>query len=228
VLFNLIAPVGSKIGVVRIEDVAIGCAVSAVVGVLFWPRGAAAVVGNDLADAFRRGADYLRQAVDWVLDNRSSVPGGGVAAVTASLRVDDALRAFLAEQGSKRVSKHDLWRLVGAAQRLRLTANSLSGLGMTDRDHVPARDDLSAAVLDLVGWYERVAEQVGRPSRRGEVLALDAPTVPDIDGLDTATENRCVSILWVHEHLQHLVQHAPMVIEPALHVAEQRRVPWWR
>jgi hypothetical protein len=34
------------------------------VGVLFWPRSASSVVGDDLADAFRRGAAYLTQAVD--------------------------------------------------------------------------------------------------------------------------------------------------------------------
>ena len=51
VLFNLLAPVGWRVGVVRIEDVAIGCAVSFAVGILFWPRGVASVVGDDLADA---------------------------------------------------------------------------------------------------------------------------------------------------------------------------------
>ena len=40
ILYNIIAPAGWKVGLVRIEDVAIGCAVSLVVGVLFWPRGA--------------------------------------------------------------------------------------------------------------------------------------------------------------------------------------------
>ena len=49
ILFNLIVPVGWKVGVVRIEDVALGCAVSAVVGTLFWPRGVSSVVGDDLA-----------------------------------------------------------------------------------------------------------------------------------------------------------------------------------
>ena len=39
VLFNLLQPVGWKVGVVRVEDVAIGCGVSLIVGVLFWPRG---------------------------------------------------------------------------------------------------------------------------------------------------------------------------------------------
>ena len=59
VLFNLLAPAGWRVGLLRIEDVAIGCLVSLVVGVLFWPRGASSVVGDDLADAFRRGAAYL-------------------------------------------------------------------------------------------------------------------------------------------------------------------------
>ena len=39
VLFNLLVPVGWRVGVVRVQDVAIGCAVSVVVGILFWPRG---------------------------------------------------------------------------------------------------------------------------------------------------------------------------------------------
>ncbi len=36
-LFNIVQPVGWKVGLTRIEDVAIGCGVSIVVGVLFWP-----------------------------------------------------------------------------------------------------------------------------------------------------------------------------------------------
>ncbi len=128
VLFNLLVPAGWKVGLVRIQDVAIGCAVSLVVGALFWPRGAGAVVGDDLADAFRRGAEYLTQAVDWCLGLRQEVPDTSVAAITAGIRLDDALRGYLAEQGSKRLSKQDMWSLVMATMRLRLTANSLAGL----------------------------------------------------------------------------------------------------
>jgi len=61
VLFNLLVPEGWRIGVLRIEDVAIGCAVSVVAGTLFWPRGAAAVVGNDLADAFHAAGRTSRR-----------------------------------------------------------------------------------------------------------------------------------------------------------------------
>ena len=128
VLFNLLVPAGWRVGLLRIEDVAIGCLVSLVVGVLFWPRGAASVVGDDLADAFRRGAAYLTQSVDWALGTRHEPPDTGAAAVTAGIRLDEALRGFLAEQGAKRVSKEDLWMLVMASMRLRLTAYSLAGL----------------------------------------------------------------------------------------------------
>ena len=77
VLFNLLAPVGWKVGLLRIQDVALGCLVSLVVGVVFWPRGAASVVGDDLADAFRRGATYLSQSVDWALGDRTEPPDAG-------------------------------------------------------------------------------------------------------------------------------------------------------
>ena len=35
-------------------------------------------------------------------------------------------------------------------------------------------------------------------------------------------------LLWVNEHLQQLSSHAQAITEPATHVAEQRRLPWWR
>lgn len=61
VLFNLLAPVGWTVGLLRIEDVAIGCAVSFAVGVLFWPRGVSAVVADDLADSFRASSRSFRR-----------------------------------------------------------------------------------------------------------------------------------------------------------------------
>jgi uncharacterized membrane protein YccC len=127
VLFNLLVPLGWRVGLVRVQDVLLGCAVSLVVGLLFWPRGASTLVGDDLADAFRSGAEYLTQAVDWSLGLRHEAPDTALAAVAAGNRLDEALRLFLSEQGTKRASKHDLWSLVMATLRLRLTAHSLTG-----------------------------------------------------------------------------------------------------
>ena len=58
-LFNIIRPVGWSVGLVRVEDAAIGFAISLLVGLLFWPRGAAAVLLDDLATAYARGVDYV-------------------------------------------------------------------------------------------------------------------------------------------------------------------------
>jgi uncharacterized membrane protein YccC len=262
VLFNLLAPAGWRVGLLRIEDVAIGCLVSLVVGVLFWPRGAASVVGDDLADAFRRGAAYLTQSVDWALGTRDEPPDAGAAAATAGIRLDEALRAFLAEQGAKRVSKEDLWMLVMASMRLRLTAYSLAGLKAPEhhkhRGMAYARFALTQATADLATFYERVAVLVGRPVAGQVLLPVKAPpftglngttsragaesgvavmTAPagDADGLEEAgdlvrvvTTPHHPHLLWVHEHLQHLSSHVRAIAEPASHVAEQRRLPWWR
>ena len=159
VLFNLLVPTGWKVGLLRIEDVALGCLVSLVVGVLFWPRGASSVVGDDLADAFRRDAAYLTQAVDWALGTRQVAPDTGVAAATTATRLDEALRGFLAEQGAKKVSKEELWALVMATTRLRLTAYSLAGMRAPEVRHHPqrgtafARSILTQATADLVTFY---------------------------------------------------------------------------
>ena len=59
ILFNIIRPVGWTVGLVRVQDVAIGFGISLAVGVVFWPRGAAALVRDELATAYARGADYV-------------------------------------------------------------------------------------------------------------------------------------------------------------------------
>jgi uncharacterized membrane protein YccC len=245
VLFNLLVPAGWKVGLLRIQDVAIGCAVSLVVGALFWPRGAAAVVGDDLADAFRRGAAYLTQAVDWALGLRPRAPDAAVAAVSAGIRLDDALRGFLAEQGTKRVPKEDLWRLVMATMRLRLTANSLAGGGGTHADAGgPAGRDGAAAdgradpvtaaltrqAADLADFYERVAVEVG-PPHHDEPPRLDAPGPSGTDEFPGGQSDRAPfhpRAVWVREHLRHLGEHAHTITAPAEQVAQLRRVPWWR
>jgi hypothetical protein len=181
--------VGWTVGLLRIQDVALGCLVSLVVGVLFWPRGAASVVGDDLADGFRIGAAYLTQSVDWALGTRHEPPDAGPAAVTAGIRLDEALRGFLAEQGAKHLSKQDLWMLVMATMRLRLTAYSLAGLQAPpharhhhQRGTAYARNALTQATADLAAFYERVAVLVGRPVPHEVVLPIAVPAFTGLNG----------------------------------------------
>ena len=238
VLFNLLAPAGWTVGLLRVQDVAIGCAVSLVVGVLFWPRGAGSVVGDDLADAYRRGSAYLTQAVDWALGLRGQAPDVADAAVTAGFRLDDALRAYLAEQGSKRMAREDLWMLVMSTLRLRLTAHSLATLrargGSAYRDAPVHVDEVRAALqhraVELTGFYQRVAAQVGRPDHdHAPLAAIPLPgEAAAVETVPAGPLHHHPQTLWVREYLHHLGQHAAAVPEPALHVAELRRLPWWR
>jgi hypothetical protein len=197
VLFNLLAPAGWRVGLLRVEDVAIGCAVSLVVGALFWPRGVSAVVADDLADAFRVGAAYLIEAVDWALSELMVPPAAAVAAASAGLRLQDAIRGFLTEQGSKKLSKEDLWTLVNASTRLRLSAYTLAGLRTADLEPgvpavagaaclpltgseeyagAPACVRLRSVAENLAGFYGAVAEEVSRPGH-GELAPVPAPAM---------------------------------------------------
>lgn len=223
VLFNLLAPAGWQVGVVRIEDVAIGCVVSVLVGSLFWPRGMAAVVGDALADAYRLGAAYLAHAVGWVCGERHDPPDEGKAAIAAGFRLDEALRAFLAEQGTKHLSKPELWRLVGGTLRLRLTAHAIARLPREPDGALDAAD-VGGRIQLLVGFYEELAAQLDRPRGR-PTRVLEAP------GFEAAAEPEAGLTrqgIWLREHLEHLRQHLPDLVKPAADVAELRRRPWWR
>ena len=224
-LFNLLAPVGWKVGVVRIEDVAIGCAVSVLVGLLFWPRGVAAVVGDDLADAFRSGAAYLRQAVDWAAGLRADQPDGSLAAAAAGQRLDEALRGFLADQGSKRIAKQDLWRLVGGTLRLRLTARSVAELPGDAEAVASSRDALDRRTVTLESWYDQLAVLVGKPNHRA-VAALEPPSFGSSDVARRGPDSYYG--VWLCEYLNHLSEHLGDLVGPAAAVAELRRRPWWR
>jgi uncharacterized membrane protein YccC len=234
VLFNLIVPAGWEVGVVRVEDVALGCAVSLGVGVLFWPRGAGRVMRDDLAEVFRRGATYLSEATAWAL-GLGEVPRSSVPAVAAANRLDDALRGLIAEQGAKRVRRDEVSRLVGGALRLRLTAHSLAGLQHPVIDPSPTRLRLRAYADQLADWYGRLADEVS--SHNGTSPAsLDPAGLLGADPEDgamsdpgaTAGTRQRSCTLWVADHLAHLRDDLPVLVGPAEVVGETGRDPWWR
>jgi uncharacterized membrane protein YccC len=225
VLFNLLAPVGWKVGVLRIEDVAIGCGVSILAGLLFWPRGLAAIVGDDLADAYRSGATYLAQAVEWASGTRAAEPDGAMGATTTALRLDDSLRAFLAEQGTKHIDKPELWRLVGGAMRLRLTAHLVAGLPRDETGIRASRDELGHRAETLAAWFERLAGMLGRPHEEA-IPPLEPPTFARPDHGEAWSRSHYG--IWLCEHLDHLSEHLGELIGPASRLAAIRRLPWWR
>lgn len=224
VLFNLLVPVGWRVGVVRLEDVAIGCSVSVLVGGLFWPRGVAGVVGDDLADAFHAGGAYLVEAVAWACGSRECAPDA-LSAVATATRLDDALRGLLAEQGTKHISKSDLWHLVGGSLRLRLTARAVAELPRDATGSRTARRVLDSRAQTIASWYDRLADLLSRPSGRA-IPVLAAPSFAPGDVVDASIGTHYG--VWLCEHLDHLAEHMGGLVRPATHVAQTRRRPWWR
>jgi uncharacterized membrane protein YccC len=179
ILFNIIEPVGWRVGLTRIEDVAIGCGISVVVGLLFWPRGATAALGRAFADAFVASSRYLSDAVERLTSTSRSVDldPSQRESHRAYVLLDDVFRQFFAERGAKVVPVDTVARLFTGSNRLRLAAYTLgtlqvdppaAGLGEVEGIAVAEavlRDSYAAAHH----WYQEFAELLG--DRRRE-LAL--------------------------------------------------------
>jgi hypothetical protein len=99
---------------------------------------------------------------------------------------------------------------------LPVSVPTFSGLNGTTPAADPSREDVSAVV--------QVGAALGAAAADGD----DSEPDDDADLVRIITTSHHPHLLWVHEHLQHLSSHAQAITEPATHVAEQRRMPWWR
>ncbi len=138
ILFNILEPAGWRVGLVRLEDVAIGTAVSAGVALLLWPRGAAAELGAALHDAYTTSVDFLVKATS--SEERPSARPLALQpsddrerAEAASRRLDDAFRTYLVERGSKPVPLSNVSMLVTGVTMLHFAAYAVSDSGFTQR-----------------------------------------------------------------------------------------------
>jgi hypothetical protein len=130
ILFNIIQPVGWKVGLIRIEDVAIGFAVSLGVGLVFWPRGAARLLRENIAVAYSRAADYFAAAAERLTGgDQAGDPGhAGDTATAAVHQLEDSFRQYLAERSAKRVDPESAGRIVAGAGRVLRAGRSMAAL----------------------------------------------------------------------------------------------------
>jgi hypothetical protein len=220
IVFNILAPAGWRIGLVRIEDVALGSAVSLVVGLLFWPRGAGAALGNALAEAYVDSANYLARAVEFGIGRcdigtpaRPLPIDEAIRAAATSQRLDDTFRGYLAERGAKPARMADLATLISGEAGLRLAGDAVLELwqrdGAAGGDRTTARRELLAGTQLLTSWYERFAASMTGPGpvpeptmrdERADGRLADAvrEDLLSADGEATAT---AVRVIWTGDHL---------------------------
>ncbi len=232
ILFNIIQPAGWKVGIVRIEDVAIGFAISLGVGLVFWPRGAAALVRENLAEAYSRTADFVATMVDQIagLDGGADAGQAAQAAEAAVLRLDDSFSQFLAERSASSVDPDRAARLVAGAARLLRAGHSLAGLeelaarpvavprdGAAGRPLAasgpkPCAGRLDEEVQSMRAWFVTLGDSIAhgtsvpppQPHDPAERSRLLACTRQEITTGQPAQARDALIVLWVNEHLEML------------------------
>lgn len=201
ILFNIIEPVGWRVGLVRIEDIALGCAAGLVSGVLLWPHGAAAQIRHALGEHYLRAAVALEVATDRLV-HRPAPTAGTLEDVisdarSASLRLDDAFREYLFERGTKSVPVEALTAVSNGGNRVRLAAEAIAGLagqqastplpsGMGPGPAQPAAergriapalpaaaDGLAESAAMSAKWFHQLAGVLDQPRK-------DIPPVPAV------------------------------------------------
>jgi uncharacterized membrane protein YccC len=231
VLFNIIQPVGWKVGLIRIEDVAIGFAVSLGVGLVFWPRGASTVLRQNMAAAYSRAADYMALTARQLT---GGAPAGDPhraeqAATNALHQLDDAYRQYLAEPSARRADPESAARLVAGASRVvrtgrsmaALTATAVRGAERPGAGGEPANGSLSRhseALDDQVqavrSWYVTLGDSLANgtsipepqgPDRHDRHRLLQDARDSIADGNNGALRGALL-VLWASEHLDMLRQ----------------------
>jgi hypothetical protein len=237
ILFNLLVPEGWRLGLVRVEDVAIGGAVSLAVGLLFWPRGAGVDLGRALGRAYVDSSAYLAEAVAYgaaccEATEPKSAPPTALAqqAAASSRRLDDTFRGYLTERGAKRVPLADVTTLLTGVAGVRLAADAVLDLWEGD-GHVPGRDgdrqaarrELMSAAEHLTGWYDHFAASLSgaadvpdplEPDDQADDRLVDtvASDLQDGDGNQTATG---VRVIWTGDHLDAVRRLQASIVGPA-------------
>ena len=224
ILFNIIAPAGWQVGLLRIEDIAIGCAVSLLVGLLFWPRGAMGALRGALAEAYTDSAQYLADAVDFGMlrcDERppstaapTAPAEANVRAAAASRRLDDAFRTYLAERGPKPIPLADVTNLVTGVVGLRLAADAVLDLWRRDDggaggDRAAARREILGTSDLVVGWYGEFATSLlvagTAPQPLSRAALPDAGLVDalrrDLLSADGRTTSTAARMIWTGDYL---------------------------
>jgi uncharacterized membrane protein YccC len=133
IILSLMIPTGWRIGLLRVENIALGAAVGMAASLLLWPRGATAAITALIEAALDVNVRYLRAAVLRVTGGHSEGTDAELAAlshdaVVGSRRLDDAVRHYLSETGSGADVRTPVVRAANRATWVRLAADMIADI----------------------------------------------------------------------------------------------------
>lgn len=188
-LFNVLSPTGWRIGLIRVEDIAIGCAVAVVASWILWPRGVASTAWAALDDAAAVHLRYLAVAANRITAGSNTkietlLSELRTASMLAYRSADDAARQYLSETGTAVDQRTPVVRAVNRAIRLRIVADSVADLEPTDNPAVTG-PHLCAVVDTHLGLIADPSTLTGTATASSRI-AVEAVDALRADTRDTA------------------------------------------
>jgi uncharacterized membrane protein YccC len=241
ILFNLISPVGWRIGLARIEDVAVGAAISVVAGILLWPRGARREFGLVTAGMYRSVTSYLGACFNRVLEG--GPPEDTLRARSLAVRDRDRAREafdqFLYERGAKPLDPRTAGFLVASGTNAMMAGdgiNVVADMGYYAEDCPEGAFALRGQIPLVLEDFLRLADRLSnirsasRPLDRVSDKGLrDASlTCLRLWRDDPAYGRSAIAVVSAAEWLGQLGELAADLEEPIAAAVEAARVPWWR
>jgi uncharacterized membrane protein YccC len=241
-IFNLISPAGWQVGLVRIEDVAVGTGISVVVGVLLWPRGARRGAARATAGLYRAVAAYLDRAFTLVLGVGSVADIERVRAVAARARdrAGEAFDVFLNERGAKSLEPRTAALLTSAGSQAVLAGDLLVVIAVDLGYRATPCPDGAAAVRaevhTLLAGLGRLADELAGDSHYSEqpehasVSALRSAAVEcmRLAGDNGHATRGAMAVVMAGEWVQNLARLTADLEEPVNRAVDAAGIRWWR
>jgi uncharacterized membrane protein YccC len=240
VIFNLLSPAGWQVGLVRIEDLAVGAAISVVVGVLLWPRGARRELARSVAGFYRVVIAYVGRSFDQVLGYE---PAGATpsrrSVIQAAERAGEAFDAFLNERSGTSLDPQTAGFLLAAGNHAILAGDLLdviaTRLGYQASGCPEGARAVRAQVRILLDGFTRLADQLALQGRDGSLESVSpaALRAAALDCLrrwrnDEGAGRGAMAVVMASEWAQNLARLEDDLKEPVARAAEAARTPWWR
>jgi uncharacterized membrane protein YccC len=242
ILYNLLSPEGVGVGLVRVEDVAIGTAISLGVGVVLWPRGARGQLRSALATFYRQCAIYLASSLRKVLGQETTDEGAGLrrAAHAEAERAGEVFARFLVDRGTKSLPVEDWAELLAGGKRFMLAGEILDYLareGYVVGQMTNEASRLGQAADDVLARLLQLAEQL-ETGQRLQIMSLsdggDERRQAEIACLrhwggadDPAVARASLALVRMGDWLRDLERLIHHLEAPAAAAGRTADVPWW-
>jgi uncharacterized membrane protein YccC len=186
-MFDLIAPQGWQAGLVRVENIAIGASVSAIVALLFWPRRASVGLRANVAALYRDLGDAL---VGAITERKALGP-----VHSAELRAHASYVQYLSETAREPAGRRPWATVLAEAAQVRFAIETLQRHRSITRFEVcgPTRTSLRTCAHEVAAALDGAAAVLESPDH------TPAPGV-DVPAVTASTRDPVSTCLGRHAH----------------------------